>query len=849
MRAPIEAAAMCVRRYAAVLLTALALSLNADASAQEGKPAEKLFAGEPTVAAVKEGCKISFKMARPTDVTVRILDKDGKVVRHLASGMVGLEKAVALFKPNSLEQEIVWDRKDDRGADAGAGPFSVELGVGLTAKFDKFLLDGHELFLNEITAFGGSNRTGHVFVGMPGTMIERGTFIKEFDRDGKYVRTIWPINPNIRKELLEAFYQSPTDSMWGSPGIKWGTRDYSGNWVMGELHDNARDGSAVGALTETAGGGVIGVLCGDASRRYEVWADDGRLIREDWLPWSGKADKGHINNSLNICADPEQKLVYVTDKGPPSPRDEKHGWIVACLDAATLEPVNKFKYSGLKKLDQPVYYLGALDEPGEDEAHFKGPTAAAVDNKGNIWVGDADCLKVYDAEGKFLKRIDKTTPGFENVEFAVIKVGANYRKGGIYFATGGMGRGSKGRKLYKIDSLETPGIVWEIPLGKFATGGWGKTNQIFVDSEANLVWVADGEGHLTLLRVEDKGATFEKQVIHGEQTGKLLKPQWMRIDSTGNIYTLDQGRKAIVKTDIDGKAFAEIKVAVNASDGYFALDKDANIYIAEWSWGKPFRLRKFSPDGKPMKIGEKDAISFDRSADEWMEGKSSGRVKGVCVAGNGDIYVTGTCPIPGDRKSSASWVNIYTKDGELKKAKFMQTASSNDIQMGRDGFYTVNAGVQASPGPRREADRKGIPYWTLLCSLQKYSLGGGTEGGEGHLWSHPGVGYVNSVACGYECAGAQVSVDADDMLWITEHMVYNVKAVDSAGNLVARIGTYGNGDCDGDPKGKNPKPAIPITWPQAVARHGDFVFIADRISARIVRCKLEYAERRQAPIN
>jgi len=128
MRAPIEAAAMCVRRYAAVLLTALALSLNADASAQEGKPAEKLFAGEPTVAAVKEGCKISFKMARPTDVTVRILDKDGKVVRHLASGMVGLEKAVALFKPNSLEQEIVWDRKDDRGADAGAGPFSVELG-------------------------------------------------------------------------------------------------------------------------------------------------------------------------------------------------------------------------------------------------------------------------------------------------------------------------------------------------------------------------------------------------------------------------------------------------------------------------------------------------------------------------------------------------------------------------------------------------------------------------------------------------------------------------------------------------------------------------------------------------
>ena len=207
-------------RRAAVVSALMCGVLCASLSAEE-KDA-KIVAG-PAVTRQGAGVVISFAVDKPTDVTLRILDKDGKILRHLVSGMVGLEKAAAGLKPNALAQGVTWDRKDDHGADAGAGPFKVELGLGLTAKFDKFLLDGHDLFLNEITAFGGTNRTGHVFVGMPGTMIERGTFIKEYDRDGRYVRTLWPINPNIRKDLLEAFYQSPTDSMWGSPGIKWGT--------------------------------------------------------------------------------------------------------------------------------------------------------------------------------------------------------------------------------------------------------------------------------------------------------------------------------------------------------------------------------------------------------------------------------------------------------------------------------------------------------------------------------------------------------------------------------------------------------------------------------------------------
>ena len=641
---------------------------------------------------------------------------------------------------------------------------------------------------------------------------------------------------------------------------KWGTKDYNGNWVPGELHDNVPGGLMAASLTQTADGRIIGMRSMASPRAFIVWAEDGRVINHAQVvaPWykMGSPLNPWTKDSLNICSSPDGKLVYVTDAGQIAKgKKTKWGWVVGCFDATTLKPVNRFAWLGLKKLDKPVYHLGTPNESGEDEAHFKAPTGVAIDDKGRFWVADADCLKVYAGDGKFLKRIDVKTPGFEKVEFHSVKIGADYKSGGIYVVAGGARRRRKDRKLYKIDSLENLKIIWEVPL-KFQYR-YGPGRQIFVDSEANIIWVANGAGPRTLLRVLDKGATFLKLVIDGNVPGKLLKPQWMRTDSAGNIYVLDMGRKAIIKTDIDGKVIREIPVKVTTTDGYFCLDREGNLYIAEWwSWFKPFRLRKFDPDGKPLKIGGKDALDFT-SPDDWIRNKKTGRVKGVCVAENGDIYVAGSEPFhqayplwKKDRTMKVSWVNVYTKDGVLKKTKLVQMGGINEIQMGRDGLYAVEAHFNSSVGMRNLARRdEKVPHWTLFNKLQKYSLDGGVQDGEGHLWSHAGVGFVNSMACGYECAGAQICVDEDDRIWIPEHIVYNVKAVDSAGNLIARIGTYGNADCDGDPNGENSRPAIPIAWPASIARHKDYLLIADRINARIVRCRLEYRERKEIKLN
>jgi hypothetical protein len=51
---------------------------------------------------------------------VAIVDKDGKVIRHLASGVLG-KNAPWPFRQDSLSQSLEWDGNDDFGKPAPSG--------------------------------------------------------------------------------------------------------------------------------------------------------------------------------------------------------------------------------------------------------------------------------------------------------------------------------------------------------------------------------------------------------------------------------------------------------------------------------------------------------------------------------------------------------------------------------------------------------------------------------------------------------------------------------------------------------------------------------------------------------
>ena len=95
-----------------------------------------------------------------------------------------------------------------------------------------------------------------------------------------------------------------------------------------------------------------------------------------------------------------------------------------------------------------------------------------------------------------------------------------------------------------------------------------------------------------------------------------------------------------------------------------------------------------------------------------------------------------------------------------------------------------------------------------------------------------------SITCGCGPKG-QVNIDEFDHIFVTDAVCHNIKVFDTAGNLIAVIGSYGNPDCAG-PDRKCPEPEMGLCLPNGVDASKDRCFIADTNNGRIVKCRLVY---------
>ena len=97
------------------------------------------FTQKPIVTRRGDTVTITFASKAFCDATVAVENTEGKIIRHLASGVLG-KNAPPPFRKNSLTQTIVWDGKDDQGAyidDKGA--LTIRVALGLRARFERTL--------------------------------------------------------------------------------------------------------------------------------------------------------------------------------------------------------------------------------------------------------------------------------------------------------------------------------------------------------------------------------------------------------------------------------------------------------------------------------------------------------------------------------------------------------------------------------------------------------------------------------------------------------------------------------------------------------------------------------------
>jgi hypothetical protein len=83
------------------------------------------FVSKPTAARVGETTEIAFDASAATDVEVAVVGSDGKVVRHLAAGLLGPD-APAPFQKGALAQKVTWDGKDDLGCYCETSRFDID---------------------------------------------------------------------------------------------------------------------------------------------------------------------------------------------------------------------------------------------------------------------------------------------------------------------------------------------------------------------------------------------------------------------------------------------------------------------------------------------------------------------------------------------------------------------------------------------------------------------------------------------------------------------------------------------------------------------------------------------------
>jgi len=126
---------------------------------------------------------------------------------------------------------------------------------------------------------------------------------------------------------------------------------------------------------------------------------------------------------------------------------------------------------------------------------------------------------------------------------------------------------------------------------------------------------------------------------------------------------------------------------------------------------------------------------------------------------------------------------------------------------------------------------------------------------EGAEWFYGGVGFCTPGGC--ICCNSRFDLDYFSRSFATEHLIYRVAVLDSAGNLILRVGRCGNVE-DGKPliAAGGPKVTrsiggdeVALFHPCYVATHTDRrLFIADQGNGRVLSVKLGYYATRHVPL-
>ena len=146
--------------------------------------------------------------------------------------------------------------------------------------------------------------------------------------------------------------------------------------------------------------------------------------------------------------------------------------------------------------------------------------------------------------------------------------------------------------------------------------------------------------------------------------------------------------------------------------------------------------------------------------------------------------------------------------------------------------------------PRRGGER--ILTQSGFTHLVKMDARGGRRNTEAELWAHRGGSCTNGGGCYCDWPDMHVAVDAADRIYVADVDLHMVKVLDTAGNMIARFGRWGNAQTKPGPDGNARDLGFRLIY--CVTTSGDNVYVSDKDLRRIAQVKMAYRASREAAI-
>ncbi len=936
------------------------------------------FARAPKLTRAGDEVTIAFETEAWCDVTVAIEHAEGRIVRHLASGVLGLN-APEPFQWNSKAQTLVWDGKDDAGVyvdDKDA--VTVRVSLGLKPRFERTLYwhPGKPASQGGYQAASGQRlliapAEEGVFV-LDGGGVGGFDHVRLFDRDGNYVRTVYPF-PNDRIDAIPDLVRhrhhdgatlpikpnyAQTTLLKSGPNsdpIRYGDGRYQGGGGRQTFYGSAANDIAVAGNRVALVSRRLARLGADGSSDgLNLHGPDMAIHGDDDKPlWSFArarqlGEQSHRDISYiapkRIAFSPDGEWLYLSQY-----QESYVGWHGVTLWE---HRVKRMRYGS----DEPPTLFAGRAEPGDEPGQFNAPADVATDAQGRVYVADHlnDRIQAFNSEGEHLASIAVKRPSkidiqrstgdifvfsmgmvlpgrgggpgrlsvkqsnydrsrfFQLTRFSALNEGAEQRDSwDLHPATQLHGTSSNMEFYPAVDTWSDPVRVWIVapsPVGVRNPRGRGIFLLELKDGEWTVKRDLMDEAARAIVRV--RPAPWWRQRLYVNPVDGMLYVG--EGDSReGNTF------RALLRIDPETGRNRIVELPMSTEDLAFDRDGHAYTFISDMvvrydshSW----REIPFDYGEERARAGRADGGRGDRTTQvvsgAMFPGNKGWHYGGIHVNARGDIALSGLLSVHLEARSDPAQVHeghlyrpvmypgrfydpggrfggllvhVMDRHGRMVRSDAVPglNATVNGTAIDANGnIYLLHSAsriiegelhfndaagtlIKATPGRTRllnAGDRIPVPLTQRPARSPDLRDESGPYWVEGAHWMAGGSGWGGySVTDGGPCACPNARFVLDDYArsFTPEHDRYTIGVLDSAGNLILRVGRYGNVD-DGVPLVKDGGPPNPrsiggdevgLFDARYVGTHTDRrLFISDSGNARIVSAKIGYHTEEQVAL-